>query len=124
LKILKEDQKSEFAQVITGNKLWFYFDYLHQLVWVPSRDEVPEKTNKNWHGKVLNVDYLSVNRIHSLFDMPKGITYNSTFFCDVILLWYYCTWFTWKPIRTQSKTNSERSLGASWQCTSSQFKEI
>jgi transposase len=30
--VLKEDEKNGFAQVITCDELWFYFDYLHQSV--------------------------------------------------------------------------------------------
>jgi hypothetical protein len=30
--ILKEDQNTGFAQVITGYESWFYFDYIHQSV--------------------------------------------------------------------------------------------
>jgi hypothetical protein len=30
--VLKEDQKKGFAQVITGDKSWFNFDYRYQSV--------------------------------------------------------------------------------------------
>jgi hypothetical protein len=33
---------------------------------------------------VPSVGYLSVNGIHSFLNVPKGITYNSTFFYDVV----------------------------------------
>jgi hypothetical protein len=31
-RVLKEDQKNGFTQVITGDESWFYFDYIHQSV--------------------------------------------------------------------------------------------
>jgi hypothetical protein len=43
LKILKEDQANDFAQVITGDESWFHSDCLCELVWVPPRDDVPER---------------------------------------------------------------------------------
>jgi hypothetical protein len=43
LRVLKENQKTGFANIITGDESWFYFEYPHQSVWDPSRDEVLEK---------------------------------------------------------------------------------
>jgi transposase len=43
VRVLKEDQNNGFTQVITGDESWFDFDYLHQLVWIPSRDEISER---------------------------------------------------------------------------------
>jgi hypothetical protein len=59
LRILKENKKTGFANIITGDESWFYFEHPHQSVWVLSRDEVPERIKqKNWHGKVPNFSYL------------------------------------------------------------------
>jgi hypothetical protein len=33
LRILKENQKTGFANVVTGDESWFYFEYPHQSVW-------------------------------------------------------------------------------------------
>jgi hypothetical protein len=32
LRIIKENQKNNFAQIIAGDESWFYFDYFHQSV--------------------------------------------------------------------------------------------
>jgi hypothetical protein len=32
-----------------------------------------------------NFGYLSVNRIHSLLNVPKETIYNSTFFCNIFV---------------------------------------
>jgi hypothetical protein len=42
-RVLKENQKTDFANIIAGDESWFYFEYPHQSVWAPSRDEVPER---------------------------------------------------------------------------------
>jgi hypothetical protein len=78
--------KNGFTQIITGDESWLYFDYLHQLVWVPSRDKVPEKIKQRIDTEKCPISVIwSVNGIHSLLDVPKGITYNNTFFCDVVI---------------------------------------
>jgi hypothetical protein len=84
LRILKQSQKTGFANIITGDELWFYFEYPHQLVWAPSRDEVPERFKQKLDTEKCLISVIwSVNGIHSLFYVPKGTTYNTTFFCDV-----------------------------------------
>jgi hypothetical protein len=86
LRILKEDQRNSFAQIITGDESWFYFDYIHQLVWVPSRDEIPERIKQKIEMKnCLILVIWSVNRIHNLLDMSKKTIYKSTFFYDVVV---------------------------------------
>jgi hypothetical protein len=86
LKVLKEDQKNGFTQVIAGNESWFYFDYFHQLVWVLSRDEIPERIKPKIDTEKCIISVIwSVNGIHSLLDVPKGTTHNRTFFCDVVV---------------------------------------
>jgi hypothetical protein len=42
VRVLKENQKTEFGNFITGDESWFYFEHLHQSVSAPSRDEAPE----------------------------------------------------------------------------------
>jgi hypothetical protein len=82
----KKNQKKGFAQIITGDESWLYFDYLHQSVLVSSRDDVPERIkSKIDTEKCLILVIWSVNGIHSLLDVPKGTTYNSIFFCDVVV---------------------------------------
>jgi hypothetical protein len=84
LKVLKEYQKNGFTQVITGGESLFCFDYLHQSVWVPSRDEVPEIIRQRIDAEKCLISIIwSVNGINNLLDVPKEIIYNSIFFCDV-----------------------------------------
>jgi hypothetical protein len=47
--------------------------------------EFQKKSNKKDTEKCYISVIWSVNEIHSLLDMPKGNTYNSTFFCDVVV---------------------------------------
>jgi hypothetical protein len=43
LRVLEKDEKKGFAQIITCDEFWFYFEYLYQLVWAQSRNNIPEK---------------------------------------------------------------------------------
>jgi hypothetical protein len=43
VRVLKENQKTGLGSIITGDESWFCFEYPHQSVWGPSRDEVSEK---------------------------------------------------------------------------------
>jgi hypothetical protein len=86
LRILKENQKTGFANAITCDESWFYFEYLHQSVEVASRDEVPERIKQKIDmEKCLLSTIWSANGIHSLLDVPKGTTYNTTFFCNAFI---------------------------------------
>jgi hypothetical protein len=86
LKILKENQETGFVNIITGDESWFYFEYLHQSVWVPSRDEVPERIKQKIDMKKCLISAIwSVNGIHSLLDVPKETIHNTTFFCNVVI---------------------------------------
>jgi hypothetical protein len=86
LMLLKENQKTGFANIITSDESWFYFEYSHQSVWVPSRDEVPERIKQKIDTKkCLDSVIWSVNGIHSLLGVPKGTPYNTTFFCNVAI---------------------------------------
>jgi histone-lysine N-methyltransferase SETMAR len=86
LKILKENQKTRSINIITGDESWFYFEYPHQSVWAPSRDELPERIKQKIGTEKCLISVIwSVNGIDSLLDVPKGTTYNTTFFCDVVI---------------------------------------
>jgi hypothetical protein len=51
-----------------------------------SRDEVPERISQKIDSEKCLISVLwSVNGIHSLGDVPKVTTYDSAFFCDLIV---------------------------------------
>jgi hypothetical protein len=59
---------------------------INQSIWAPSRDEVPERIKQEIDTEKWLISVLwSVNGIHSLLDVPNGIAYNTTFFCDVVI---------------------------------------
>jgi hypothetical protein len=41
--VLTSQGQNKFDHVITNDKSWFYFEYLHAVVWTSSRDEVRER---------------------------------------------------------------------------------
>jgi hypothetical protein len=86
LRVLRENQKTGFASAITGDESCFYFEYLHQSVWVPSRDAVAERIKQKIDIERYRIlDISSVNAIHSFADMLKWTAYNTTFFCDAFV---------------------------------------
>jgi hypothetical protein len=85
LRVLKENQKTGFATIITGDESWFYLEHPHQSVWPSSRDEAPERLKRKIDTKQCFMSVIwPVNGIHSLLDVPKKTTYNITFFSDVV----------------------------------------
>jgi hypothetical protein len=55
----------------------FYFEYPHAAVWASSRDEIPEKIKQKIDIEKYLISIIwSINGIHSLLDVPKGIVYN------------------------------------------------
>jgi hypothetical protein len=72
-----------FQQIITGNKSWFFFYHPRDSVRVTSRDELPQRIKQRIDTEECLVSiHWSVNGIHSFLNVPKGITYNTTFFID------------------------------------------
>jgi hypothetical protein len=59
--------------------------YPRDLIWTPSRDEVPERLRQKINTEKCLISLLwSVNGIYDLVDVPKSRTYNSAFFCDTV----------------------------------------
>jgi hypothetical protein len=51
LRVLEKHEKKDFIHAITRDESCFYIEYLHQLVWAQSRDEVPERIKQRLTGK-------------------------------------------------------------------------
>jgi hypothetical protein len=120
LRVLRENQKIGFANVMTVDESWFSIEYAHQLVSILCTDEIPGKIKQKIDTeKCLISVLLSVNWIHSLPEVPKGTLYDTTFFRDDVFGLFAC-----KRMGTEPKTDAERNLIASWQCASPHLEEI
>jgi hypothetical protein len=87
LEVLRREQQNNFDHVITGDESWFFIDYPNESVWAGSRDEVPIRIKQTIDTEMCLISVLwSANGIHSLIDIPKGESFNSLFFCSVIVL--------------------------------------
>jgi hypothetical protein len=86
LAVLESDRRNSFQNVIIGDEFWFFLYYHRDSIWAQSRDEVPERINQKIDSEkcLISVRW-SVNGIHSLEDVSTGITYDSAFFCDIIV---------------------------------------
>jgi hypothetical protein len=86
VEVLMSRRRKEFDQITTGDEFLFDFGYLHSGVWARSREEVPERIKQKMDTEKCGISIIwFVNRIHSLFDVPKDIAYNSTFFYDSVV---------------------------------------
>jgi hypothetical protein len=82
-----EQKASGCQQIITGDESWFFLYYLCDSVWATSCDELPQRIKQKIDTEKCLLSILwSVNDIHCLLDVPKGTTYNSAFFTDVVML--------------------------------------
>jgi hypothetical protein len=86
LRILESEERHNFDTILTDDEFWFYFEYPYPAAWAEARDLVPTRTERKIDTEKCLISAIwSVNGIHSLLDVPKGTTYNSTFFCQSVL---------------------------------------
>jgi hypothetical protein len=87
IRILESEERHNFDTILTGDEFWFYFAYHYQAAWAEARDLIPTTTEQKIESEKCLISIIwSVNGIHSLLDVPKGTTYNSTFFCQSVLI--------------------------------------
>jgi hypothetical protein len=87
LTALMEHKVAGFQRIMTGDVACFFFYCARDSVWAASRNELPQRTRqKTETEKVLDSILWSVDGIHSFVDVPKGTTYNTGLFTDVVIL--------------------------------------
>jgi hypothetical protein len=101
--VLCREQQNNFDHVITGDESWFFIHYPNESVWAGSRDEVPARIKQTIDTEKCLISVLwSANGIHSLVDNPTGESYNSSFFCCVIvpsLVEDICSGSRWRSLK-------------------------
>jgi transposase len=86
LAAVEQNEATRFQDVITGDESWFFLYYPRDSMWAPSRDDLPDRIKQKIDTEKCLISVLwSVRGIHSLVDVPKGTTYNTDFFCNVIM---------------------------------------
>jgi hypothetical protein len=76
----------DFEHIITGDESWFYLYNLLDSASAESRDTLPERVRRKIDTEKCLISVLwSFSGIHHLIDMPPGMKYNSSFFCDVVM---------------------------------------
>jgi hypothetical protein len=86
LSVLQRIHSTGFQSAITGDESWFFLYYSPDSIWASSRDEIPERVSQKTDTQKYRLSLLwSINGIHSLVDFPKGRTYDSAFFCDIVM---------------------------------------
>jgi hypothetical protein len=78
--------RTVFQRIITRDECWFFSYYPHHSTWAAFPDELPERVTQKIDTGTRPISMLwSVNKIHSLIDLPKGNTYNTAVFCDHVV---------------------------------------
>jgi hypothetical protein len=86
LRILESEERHNFDTILTGDESRFYFEHHYPAALSETRDLVPTRTEQTIDTENCLISVIwSVNGIHSLLDVSKGTTYNSTFFCQSVL---------------------------------------
>jgi hypothetical protein len=86
LTVLIEQKVSGFQRIIAGDESWFFRCYVCDSVSAASRDEVSQRIKQKIETEKCLVSIpWSVNAIPSLFDLPRGTTYNTAFFTDAVM---------------------------------------
>jgi hypothetical protein len=86
LEVLETTQRTGFQRIITGHESWFSLYSSHDSVWTTSRDELPERVTQRIDTEkcLISIPWF-LDGIHSLIDVPKGNTSNTTFFCNQVV---------------------------------------
>jgi hypothetical protein len=78
-------EQTDFERIITEDKSWFFVLYPHDSTWAGFRDEFPQRVRQDIESAKCLISILwSVNGMHSLIEISKGITYHAVFFCEQI----------------------------------------
>jgi hypothetical protein len=84
LATLEQQRPMDFEHIITEDESWFYLCNPPDSAWAKSRDMDPERIRRKIDTELRLISVLwSVNGIHHLIDVPPGMKYNSSSFCDV-----------------------------------------
>jgi hypothetical protein len=86
LATLEQQQPMDFEYIITGDESLFYLYNPSDSAWPESRDTLPERIRRKIRTNKCLISVLwSVTGIHHLIDVPPGMKYSSSFFCDVVM---------------------------------------
>jgi hypothetical protein len=81
LEVVHHAKETNFEHLLTGDESRFYYEYLHDLAWAPSRATLPTRTSKKIQTRkyVISIIWL-MSGIHSLLALPAGVPYDAEFF--------------------------------------------
>jgi hypothetical protein len=86
LRALEEKQGANCKRIITGDESCLFLYYPRDSTGAVSRDNLPERIRQKIDTeKCLISVFGSVDGIHSLIAVPKGTSYNSTFFYSAVM---------------------------------------
>lgn len=85
LQVLRNEQRTHFHNVITGDESWFLFEYVQGSQWVLSKEDLITKTRKtNMQKKImLSIFFNSLGPVVIDF-LPSGTKFNGEYFIGIL----------------------------------------
>ena len=86
LGFLKQNEKTFFKNIITGDESWFFFQYDYKFQYGKERSKIEYNIKPNFSLKKAMITIFFSGSGFLLVDaLPKGAKFNSDYFCDTIL---------------------------------------
>lgn len=86
LKCLENSNKSHFNKIMTGDESWFLYRYQPTHQWVLQNENPQDIVSKtNYDLKIMVSIYVTKTGKYFIDILPKGMHFNSTYFCETIL---------------------------------------
>ena len=86
LRLLEQQERRAWHDMITLDESWFYFCTDHELIWLAPGETVPERGGHTIQSPKMMVTIAwNTNGFHVLADLPKGVKFNATYYTTEIL---------------------------------------
>lgn len=77
LTILKNEKRTHFSDVITGDESWFFFEYCRSSQWVFFKDDLIAKTQKtNMEKKIMLTIFFNGSDLIIVYFLPPKLKFN------------------------------------------------
>lgn len=85
LTILRNEKRTHFSNVITGDESWFLFEYCQSSQWVLSKEDLIEKTRKtNMEKKIMLTIFFNGSGPVVVNFLPPKLKFNGQYFIDIL----------------------------------------
>jgi hypothetical protein len=86
LRLLEQQKRRAWHDMITLDESWFYFRTDHELIWLAPGETIPERGRHTIQSPRMMVTIAwNTNEFYVLADLPKGVKFSSTSYTTEIL---------------------------------------